>query len=134
MALIQCHECGKEVSTAATSCPHCGRPGPFLSTPADERSHTGGSKTLNELDAAIGRLTAQGWVAQTRSATSAQMRRPKQINVPYLVVNLVLVFVFGIGLVLLIIQLILHAVAKDEIMMIALEADGGVYTQQRGRA
>ncbi len=26
MALIQCPECGKEVSTAASSCPHCGYP------------------------------------------------------------------------------------------------------------
>ena len=26
MALIKCPECGKEVSTAATSCPHCGYP------------------------------------------------------------------------------------------------------------
>lgn len=24
MALISCHECGKEVSTAASACPHCG--------------------------------------------------------------------------------------------------------------
>ena len=26
MALIICPECGKEVSTAADSCPHCGYP------------------------------------------------------------------------------------------------------------
>ncbi len=26
MALIQCSECGKEVSDQATSCPHCGNP------------------------------------------------------------------------------------------------------------
>jgi len=26
MALIQCEDCGGNVSTAATNCPHCGRP------------------------------------------------------------------------------------------------------------
>ena len=26
MGLIKCPECGKEVSTAATTCPHCGYP------------------------------------------------------------------------------------------------------------
>lgn len=26
MALMKCPECGKEVSTVATSCPHCGYP------------------------------------------------------------------------------------------------------------
>lgn len=29
MALIKCHECGKEISTAATSCPGCGSPAPI---------------------------------------------------------------------------------------------------------
>ena len=28
MALVQCRECGKEVSTEAASCPHCGVPRP----------------------------------------------------------------------------------------------------------
>lgn len=28
MALVKCTECGKDVSTAATSCPHCGAPRP----------------------------------------------------------------------------------------------------------
>ena len=26
MALIECYECGKEISSMATSCPHCGAP------------------------------------------------------------------------------------------------------------
>ncbi len=26
MALIECHECGKEISDSATSCPSCGAP------------------------------------------------------------------------------------------------------------
>jgi len=26
MALIKCHECGKDVSTSAEACPHCGYP------------------------------------------------------------------------------------------------------------
>ena len=28
MALAQCRECGKEISTEAVSCPHCGVPSP----------------------------------------------------------------------------------------------------------
>lgn len=30
MALDPCRECGKEISTEAQSCPHCGAPDPFL--------------------------------------------------------------------------------------------------------
>ncbi len=32
MALAQCRECGREVSTEATSCPHCGVPRPTATT------------------------------------------------------------------------------------------------------
>ena len=28
MALVQCKECGREVSSSARKCPHCGVPGP----------------------------------------------------------------------------------------------------------
>jgi hypothetical protein len=34
MALIKCKECGKELSSAATACPHCGKPAPKQTTPA----------------------------------------------------------------------------------------------------
>ena len=32
MALTQCAECGKSISTQATSCPHCGAPGQGVPT------------------------------------------------------------------------------------------------------
>lgn len=34
MALTKCPECNKEVSTEANSCPHCGKPGPFVNEAA----------------------------------------------------------------------------------------------------
>jgi membrane protein YdbS with pleckstrin-like domain len=34
MPVITCPDCGREVSTIAPACPHCGRPSPGLSAPA----------------------------------------------------------------------------------------------------
>lgn len=34
MGLIRCPDCGKEISDAAPTCPHCGRPNPRGDTPA----------------------------------------------------------------------------------------------------
>lgn len=34
MSLAQCRECGKEVSTEAASCPHCGAPNPYIPRPS----------------------------------------------------------------------------------------------------
>src|SRR5438105_1794459 len=42
MALAQCRECGRNVSTEASSCPHCGVPGP---TVAAARRSTSSSAT-----------------------------------------------------------------------------------------
>jgi len=42
MAIIKCEECGKEVSTKAASCPHCGAPqSSYKPTPAPRTSSTG---------------------------------------------------------------------------------------------
>lgn len=38
MALTKCRECGKEISTEAASCPHCGAP---MKTAAPKNSNTG---------------------------------------------------------------------------------------------
>lgn len=35
MAIGQCRECGKDVSTEAASCPHCGAPNPVASAAAE---------------------------------------------------------------------------------------------------
>ncbi len=40
MALAECRECGKEVSTQAASCPHCGAPSPTPVTPGTVVSPT----------------------------------------------------------------------------------------------
>jgi hypothetical protein len=34
MALVKCKECGKEISSVATACPHCGKPAAKQTTPA----------------------------------------------------------------------------------------------------
>ena len=36
MALIQCPECGKQISDMAPSCPHCGRPARLDVDPVDK--------------------------------------------------------------------------------------------------
>jgi predicted amidophosphoribosyltransferase len=36
MALTNCSECGKEISTKASSCPHCGNPGSSKSKPVEQ--------------------------------------------------------------------------------------------------
>jgi hypothetical protein len=39
MPLVQCKECGKEVSTSATVCPYCGVPNPGVFEPCAVRVH-----------------------------------------------------------------------------------------------
>ena len=50
MALVACRECGKEVSTEAKTCPHCGtsKPAlqPKLKQPVDETVKAAGSRKL----------------------------------------------------------------------------------------
>ncbi len=89
-----------------------------------------------ELDAAIGRLTQKGYVLVTRDNTrvTAQLRKPKRFNGGYALLNwLLLSWFFGIGVVLGIIQIIMHLSAKDEIINVAYEGDG-VYITTRGQA
>ena len=43
MALAQCRECGKEVSTEAVSCPHCGVPRPTSASAPPSPVSTGSS-------------------------------------------------------------------------------------------
>lgn len=91
---------------------------------------------IKELDAAIGRLTQQGYVLVSRDNTTAtaQLRKPKRFNAGYAVLNwLVLSWVFGLGIALFILQCILHAAAKDEVVNVAYEGDG-VYIKSRGYA
>ena len=64
MALIQCPECGKEISTSALSCPHCGYPlqkqGPleYETTTVKIRCWGRSANTLNEK---LKEYTSQGW-------------------------------------------------------------------------
>lgn len=41
MALTKCRECGKEISTEAASCPHCGAPKPAIKKPSDPSAAMG---------------------------------------------------------------------------------------------
>ncbi|MER1947620.1 hypothetical protein [Stutzerimonas stutzeri] len=48
MALIECYECGKEISSIAAACPHCGAPAnvPRLDTPPPSKGRIGPLKKL----------------------------------------------------------------------------------------
>ncbi|MDH0726559.1 zinc ribbon domain-containing protein [Stutzerimonas stutzeri] len=48
MALIECYECGKEISSIAAACPHCGAPAnvPKLDTPPPSKRRVGPLKKL----------------------------------------------------------------------------------------
>src|SRR5579859_7521420 len=47
MALTTCPDCGREVSTAAPACPHCGRPnGPVVAAPQPQAQATAAEETL----------------------------------------------------------------------------------------
>ena len=46
MSLVKCHECGSEISSAATSCPKCGAP-TKLSTDTHKQSTTPASQAIN---------------------------------------------------------------------------------------
>ena len=46
--MIACPDCGREVSTLAPACPHCGRPSPagFVQPPLPAAAHTNPEETL----------------------------------------------------------------------------------------
>lgn len=64
MALMKCPECGKEVSTAATSCPHCGYP-LKKEEPAQYETMTVKircwGRSPDALNDKLRQYTAQGW-------------------------------------------------------------------------
>jgi hypothetical protein len=76
----------------------------------------------NPLDTAVADYTSRGFIVESRTATTVQLRKPKQFNVVYAVVNwLLLSWIFGLGIFLFILQVILHVGAKDQIVMLAVE-------------
>lgn len=46
MALVECRECGREVSTEATACPHCGVPSPGVTGDLREESCSECGRTI----------------------------------------------------------------------------------------
>ena len=46
MALVKCPDCGRDVSTSATSCPQCGRPMSAVAAPAAPAAGSGKEETL----------------------------------------------------------------------------------------
>ena len=92
MAIIKCPECGKDVSTAAEACPHCGYP--FKKQSSQFISYETKTVTIiywtkNGLDEQLSPYLKQGWEVVTmkenkwrsgllRHVYDAVLRRPKK--------------------------------------------------------
>ena len=68
MALIKCPECGKDVSTAAESCPHCGYPlkkGTVPQQPVQYETTTVKircwGRSQNAINSKLSEYTSKGW-------------------------------------------------------------------------
>lgn len=59
MALVKCHECGKDVSTQAAACPNCGAPPRPLPQAATKREN----KAKNVVSGIIGIVVIAGFVS-----------------------------------------------------------------------
>lgn len=71
MSMIQCHECGKDISDTANACPHCGAP---LKNDTTETKICPYCKTKNNKDASICKachkdISKLGMAGETLKAT-----------------------------------------------------------------
>ena len=82
------------------------------------------------MDEAIVKMTAQGYIIVSRSGNVAQLRKPKRFNSLYAVLCWLII---GIGWPFGILQIILHVAAKDHIVSI-VEGPTGAYIQSTGWA
>lgn len=80
------------------------------------------------LDQEIRRYTAQGFRVTSRTATTAQMLKPKQFNVAVAVLGL-LVFVVG-----LLVYLLIYLGQSDETLYLTVGEDGRVQRSGNARA
>ncbi len=94
MSLTTCQECGREVSTEATACPHCGAPGPAGPVPAYQR-RVWGFEWRSQTE-------VMGWplvhVAVGRNAQGRLRVAKGVIAIGQFGVGLITVAQFGVGL------------------------------------
>jgi len=60
MALIKCSECGKEISSDAVSCPHCGKPSSVLHCPICKSTNVKKKDTSTMLWQGLGNIMMAG--------------------------------------------------------------------------
>jgi len=88
MALIECYECGKQISSIATACPHCGAPsknGQIDPTRVPKAKQMGPLKKLVVivLGVIVG-LIVLGWLAKDKAVNSERTASPVKAEPMYI--------------------------------------------------
>jgi len=73
------------------------------------------------LDEYIARQTAKGWQIISRTETSVQLRKPKQWSNLLLILGLILLCVYGTGLIVLLLALIDYLLQKEQVIFATSE-------------
>lgn len=89
-----------------------------------EKAHPG---SMMALDVEIARYAAEGFRIVSRTGTSAQLVKPKQFNFWLALFFLIgLGWVFGIGVILLIIYVLYYIAKREEQVYLAVDPGGNV--------
>ncbi|NCT79880.1 zinc ribbon domain-containing protein [Pseudomonas stutzeri] len=88
MALIECYECGKQISSIAAACPHCGAPAKhgqadLERAPAKKRVGPFKKLAIIVFWGFVG-LTVLGWLANDRTSSSAPASASSQSEPSYI--------------------------------------------------
>lgn len=79
---------------------------------------------------AIAAYTARGWEIVSQSESSVQLRKPKKWSMPLLVLGVVLLLLFGAGLIFLLLAVVDYAIKKERMIFItADDLRAGKYTK-----
>lgn len=77
---------------------------------------------------AISQRVRIGYRLISRTDTTAQMTRPKSFNTAFAVLSLILVVLFGIGLILLLIYFVIYLGQKEKSVYFEVDPFGGLKT------
>jgi hypothetical protein len=140
---MKCTNCGTDNAEGLRFCGNCGTPLALPSIPPNQP--TPPTSTVEEtaskistieqrraiLDWAISQRIRLGYRLAARSDTTAQLVKPKSFNAVFAVICVLLIVLFGVGLVLLIIYFIAYLAQKEKSVYLEVDQYGRLKVTDR---